>query len=204
MVLQPTRNYPVEIKFVENAVMKKIALAVAFLFAVSTSVTLAEGGDKGKELKSEPIKVGLNIGDEAPNLEFKNPDGSAVSLKSLRGKVVLIDFWASWCRPCRMENPNLVKAFKKFKSATIKRAKGVEIYGGSRDKSKDAWINAIKNDGLAWTNVSDLGGWNSAGAATYGVRSIPANFLIDENGVIIAKGLRGANLHAELQKLVAN
>lgn len=183
--------------------MKKLALAVAFLVALSSSVSFASGGADDKTTKNETVKVGLNIGDEAPNLEFKNPDGSVVSLKSLRGKVVLIDFWASWCRPCRIENPNIVKAYNKFKSATFKTAKGFEIYGVSLDKNKEAWVNAIKQDGLAWTNVSDLGGWNSAGAATYGVRSIPANFLIDENGIIIAKGLRGANLHAELQKLVA-
>lgn len=161
---------------------------------VGTSVFAGSDGDKATVV--EDVKVGLNIGDEAPNLEFKNPEGKMVSLKSLRGKVVLIDFWASWCRPCRIENPNVVKAYQKFKG------EGFEIYGVSLDKSQDAWVKAIQQDQLNWINVSDLGGWNSAGAATYGVRSIPANFLIDENGIIIAKGLRGANLHAELQKLV--
>ncbi|MFT4544417.1 MAG: peroxiredoxin [Bacteroidia bacterium] len=176
--------------------MKNIALVIAigmFLFSVPA---FAGGGDGDKTEVAE-VKVGLNVGDEAPQLNFKGPDGKEVSLSSLRGKVVLIDFWASWCRPCRMENPNVVAAYKKFNS------QGFEIYGVSLDKSQDAWVKAIKQDRLNWINVSDLGGWNSAGAATYGVRSIPGNFLIDAKGVIIAKNLRGANLHAELQKLVA-
>jgi peroxiredoxin len=176
--------------------MKNIALVIAigmFLFSVPA---FAGGGDGDKTEVTE-VKVGLNVGDEAPQLNFKGPDGKEVSLSSLRGKVVLIDFWASWCRPCRMENPNVVAAYKKFNS------QGFEIYGVSLDKSQDAWVKAIKQDRLNWINVSDLGGWNSAGAATYGVRSIPGNFLIDAKGVIIAKNLRGANLHAELQKLVA-
>lgn len=174
--------------------MKKIASLLLVFTLAGTSVFA--GGDGDNTTVVEDVKVGLNIGDEAPNLEFKNPEGKMVSLKSLRGKVVLIDFWASWCRPCRIENPNVVKAYQKYKG------EGFEIYGVSLDKSQDAWVKAIQQDELNWINVSDLGGWNSAGAATYGVRSIPANFLIDENGIIIAKGLRGANLHAELQKLV--
>lgn len=167
------------------------------MFALVATTVFAGGRNGDKTETVEELKVGLNIGDEAPNLEFKNPDGKMVSLKSLRGKVVLIDFWASWCRPCRMENPNVVSAYNKFKD------KGFEIYGVSLDKSQEAWVKAIQQDKLNWTNVSDLGGWNSAGAATYGVRSIPANFLINEDGIIVAKGLRGANLHAELQKLMA-
>ena len=182
--------------------MKKIASLILVLMLAASAV-FAGGEERENSEIVEDVKVGLNIGDEAPDLEFKNPDGKMVSLKSLRGKVVLIDFWASWCRPCRMENPNVVKAYEKFSSAKFKSAKGFEIYGVSLDKSEDAWVKAIEQDQLSWVNVSDLGGWNSAGAATYGVRSIPANFLIDENGIIIAKGLRGANLHAELQKLVA-
>jgi len=159
------------------------------------------GNDPKTELQTK--KVGTNVGDLAPELKFKDQNGKEVSLSSLRGKVVLIDFWASWCRPCRMENPNVVQAYNKFKGAKFKSAKGFEIYGVSLDKSQEGWVNAIKQDGLDWINVSDLGGWNSQAAAIYGVNSIPVNFLIDANGVIIAKGLRGANLHAELQNLVA-
>lgn len=177
--------------------MKSIAIVLALGILVSSTPVTAGGKDGDKTLTQEK-KVGLNIGDVAPELKFKNPDGKEVSLSSLRGKAVLIDFWASWCRPCRVENPNVVEAYNKF------RSKGFEIYGVSLDKSKDAWVNAIQQDGLNWVNVSDLGGWNSAGAATYGVNSIPGNFLLDANGVIVAKNLRGANLHAELQKLLGN
>ena len=169
-----------------------------------TSFGVFAGGGDGKTSETVEVQVGLNIGDKAPELKFKDPDGKEIALSSLKGKVVLIDFWASWCRPCRMENPNVVEAYKQFNKSNFKDAKGFEIYGVSLDKSQDQWVNAIKQDGLNWVNVSDLGGWNSAGAATYGVRSIPGNFLIDANGVIIAKNLRGANLHAELQKLVSN
>ncbi|MCF8278148.1 MAG: TlpA family protein disulfide reductase [Flavobacteriales bacterium] len=175
--------------------MKRIAflLVIGLVFVGSTSYA---GGDEKGKTELQDKKVGINIGDIAPELKFKNPQGKEISLASLRGKVVLIDFWASWCRPCRMENPNVVSAYSKFSS------KGFEIYGVSLDKSQDAWVEAIKADRLNWINVSDLGGWSSAGAATYGVRSIPGNFLLDANGVIVAKNLRGANLHAELQKLI--
>lgn len=177
--------------------MKKIGFLLTLGLFINAASVVA-GGNDGAKTETQDKKVGLNIGDVAPDLKFKNPDGKEVSLSSLRGKAVLIDFWASWCRPCRIENPNVVQAYKKF------NGKGFEIYGVSLDKSQDAWVSAIQQDGLDWINVSDLGGWNSAGAATYGVNSIPGNFLLDKNGVIVAKNLRGANLHAELQKLLGN
>jgi len=137
------------------------------------------------------------LGAVAPDFTEDDVNGAPVTLSSFRGKYVLIDFWASWCAPCRQENPNVVKAYNKFKS------KNFTILGVSLDKAegKDNWIAAIKSDGLNWTQVSDLNFWNNKVALLYAVQSIPHNFLIDPDGKIIAKDLRGADLDAKLTQI---
>ena len=138
------------------------------------------------------------IGVIAPDFTQNDVNGMPVKLSSLRGKYVLIDFWASWCGPCRQENPNVVRAFNKYKG------KSFTIIGVSLDKpeGKSAWINAIKNDGLNWTQVSDLKFWNNQAAALYYVNSIPANFLLDPSGKIIARDLRGDDLENKLAEVL--
>lgn len=138
------------------------------------------------------------IGSIAPEIKLNDPSGKEIALSSLRGKVVLIDFWASWCGPCRQENPNNVKLYKEFKD------KGFEIYGVSLDKTKENWTEAIMQDKLTWIHVSDLKYWSSAAAATYKVEAIPATFLIDKDGKILAKNLRGEELNAFVNKLFDN
>lgn len=140
---------------------------------------------------------GIAIGKEAPDLNFPNPNGKNISLKSLKGKIVLLDFWASWCKPCRMENPNVVRLYKEYKS------KGFTIYSFSLDNNVDRWKTAINQDGLVWPNhTSDLKGWQSAGSALYKVNSIPQTFLIDKDGKIIDIGLRGVQLEEKLKQLL--
>ncbi len=139
------------------------------------------------------------IGTEAPEINLAQPDGKPLSLKSLRGKYVLVDFWASWCGPCRQENPNVVKAYEQFKG----RGKGFTIYSVSLDQKKENWEKAIAADHLVWPNhVSDLKFWQSAAAAAYGVQAIPQSFLLDPQGKIIAKNLRGPALEAKLAEVL--
>jgi thiol-disulfide isomerase/thioredoxin len=146
--------------------------------------------------------VGISIGDVAPELNFQNPDGKNIKLSSLRGKVVLIDFWASWCKPCRMENPNVVDLYDKYKDTRLGDANGFEVYSVSLDQDKNKWVEAIKADNLKWhAHVSDLKFWKSEGARIYRVNSIPYTVLIDENGVIIGKNLRGPALERALANM---
>ena len=135
------------------------------------------------------------VGNDAPEIELNDPDGTPVALSSLRGKYVLVDFWASWCGPCRRENPNVVKMYNKYKDD------GFEIFGVSLDSTKDRWLRAIKDDNLTWTHVSDLAKWNSVAARDYGVRSIPHTVLLDPDGKIMAVKLRGAQLEEKLAEI---
>lgn len=138
----------------------------------------------------------LPDGGPMPDIKLKNPDGKEIALSSLKGKIVLVDFWASWCGPCRKENPNVVRLYKQYKK------KGFEVYSVSLDEEQDKWVKAIEKDGLTWTHVSDLGGWNSSVCAQFNISSIPFTILVGKDGNIIAKGLRGQALEAKLAELL--
>jgi peroxiredoxin len=180
--------------------------ATNFLPAEKELALLEEIGERFRKAKPNHPQVkpflenlkrlkGVSIGSEAPEIALPTPAGPIMRLSDLRGKYVLIDFWASWCGPCRRENPNVIKTYATYKD------KGFEIFGVSLDQEKTAWINAIAKDQLTWPHVSDLQYWNSVAAQAYQVSSIPMTFLLDPQGKVIAKGLRGDSLNQYLANL---
>ena len=158
-----------------------------------------QNSNNGKDYKASIEKLKATaVGSVAPDFTQNDPAGKPISLSSFKGKYVLLDFWASWCGPCRQENPNVVKAYNEYKN------KNFTILSVSLDRpnGKNAWLQAIKDDGLAWNHVSDLQFWNNEAAKLYNVQSIPGNFLIDPTGKIVAKDLRGEELEQKLAQVL--
>ncbi|WP_430810419.1 MULTISPECIES: peroxiredoxin family protein [unclassified Carboxylicivirga] len=166
--------------------MKETLLAILILFGINTLIDAQD----------------LEVGDTAPDFTQIALNGETVSLSDFRGQLVLIDFWASWCAPCRRENPHLVEAYHQYKNESFGSAQGFTIISVSLDVKKEAWQQAIAEDGLIWPyHLSDLKGWRNALGKQYGIRSVPASYLIDENGVILAINLRNDDLHKKLRRL---
>ena len=188
----------------KSVVAAYLAISNAYAYSLEDIKTINKAMDtciaKSKYVKTlaarETTLGKVQLGQQAPEITMYDSLGMDISLSSLRGKVVLVDFWASWCGPCRAENPNVVAAYAKYNK------KGFTVYGVSLDTDKLKWLGAIHKDKLTWTHVSDMKGWENSAAKLYGVMSIPANFLLDKDGKIIGSSLRGKDLDNKLEEVL--
>lgn len=189
---------PEDVEYIKTALENYKTAMPASTYITDMLAQIKQQEDaKAQQVAAEAAAGKIQVGAEAPDFTQKNPQGKDVKLSDYRGQVVLLDFWASWCKPCRIENPNVVAAYNKYKD------KGFTVFSVSLDKDRDAWLAAIQQDGLVWpAHVSDLQFWNNAVAKEYGVTGIPAAFLIDKNGIIIARDLRGAALEEKLKEVL--
>lgn len=178
-------------------------LRYAFFFTFLVGLLACNGSKEDRESKVESItsdhrqmEQKLSVGSFAPNFSLPDPEGNLVQLSDFYGKYVFLDFWASWCQPCRKENPDLVKIYDRFKNQNF------EIVGIALDKKKDRWLNAVKSDGLEWPQLSDLKYFDSEIIELYGIVNVPTTLLLDPEGKIIAKNLHASDLEKKLSELL--
>ncbi|MED5269514.1 MAG: TlpA disulfide reductase family protein [Bacteroidota bacterium] len=183
-----------EVFMVENKVNKDSIIEVFNTF--SNRIKISNVGKNIADLLRQ-YEDPINVGELAPDFTAPSLDGGNITLSENLGKVTLIDFWAAWCRPCRVENPNLVKLYKKYSSS------GLQIVGVSLDRTKEQWEKAVSDDNLPWIHVSNLNFWNDPIARQYSIRAIPQSFLLDENGYVIAKNLRGLSLDQKVESALS-
>lgn len=179
-----------------------LVLTVGFFSCKSGETPTSEAYEVPEEIKALP--EGITLGLRAPEIVLPDTAGEVKKLSDLQGKLVLVDFWAAWCNPCRRENPELVKVYSEYKDKVFSKGSGFEILSVSLDRNREAWIEAMETDKINWPYaLGDMQGARTPPAMDYEIQMIPANFLLDQNGVVIASNLRGASLEEKLKELLS-